>query len=63
MNPNNTLSNYIDGQWCVSTATEYLDVINPATAQLLAKVPLSPASEVNQAADAAAAAFITWRRT
>ncbi len=63
MNPNNTLSNYIDGQWCVSTATEYLDVINPATAQLLAKVPLSPASEVNQAAEAAAAAFITWRRT
>ncbi|BAY43801.1 methylmalonate-semialdehyde dehydrogenase [Scytonema sp. HK-05] len=58
-----TLSNYINGQWCTSSATEYLDVINPATTEVLAKVPLSPASEVNQAAQAAADAFVSWRRT
>ncbi|WP_341527059.1 CoA-acylating methylmalonate-semialdehyde dehydrogenase [Nostoc sp. UHCC 0302] len=63
MNAIPTLPNYINGQWCASSATEYLDVINPATAELLAQVPLSPASEVNQAAVAAAAAFVTWRRT
>ncbi len=57
------LHNYINGQWCASTATEYLEVINPATAEVLAKVPLSLASEVNQAAEAAAEAFVTWRRT
>ncbi|WP_017316515.1 CoA-acylating methylmalonate-semialdehyde dehydrogenase [Mastigocladopsis repens] len=63
MNATSTLSNYINGQWCTSTATEHLDVINPATAEVLAKVPLSPAIEVNQAAEAAAEAFVTWRRT
>lgn len=58
-----SLSNYINGQWCTSSATEYLDVINPATTEVLAKVPLSPASEVNQAVEAAAEAFVSWRRT
>ncbi|NMG08461.1 CoA-acylating methylmalonate-semialdehyde dehydrogenase [Brasilonema sp. UFV-L1] len=57
------LPNYINGQWCTSIATEYLDVLNPATAEILAKVPLSPASEVNQATEAAAEAFVSWRRT
>jgi malonate-semialdehyde dehydrogenase (acetylating) / methylmalonate-semialdehyde dehydrogenase len=63
MNAILTLPNYINGQWCASSATEYLEVINPATAEILAQVPLSPASEVNQATEAASAAFITWRRT
>ncbi|BAY65812.1 methylmalonate-semialdehyde dehydrogenase [Calothrix brevissima NIES-22] len=58
------LPNYINGQWCTSTnATEYLDVINPATTEILAQVPLSPATEVNQAVAAAVAAFAIWRRT
>ena len=63
MNATHTLPNYINGQWCASSATEYLDVINPATAEVLAQVPLSTATEVDQAAQAAAAAFVTWRRT
>jgi malonate-semialdehyde dehydrogenase (acetylating) / methylmalonate-semialdehyde dehydrogenase len=58
-----TLPNYINGQWRTSSAMEYLDVLNPATAEILIKVPLSPASEVNQAAEAAAEAFVSWRRT
>lgn len=56
------LQNYINGQWCASAATDYLDVVNPATCEVLAKVPLSPAHEVDDAAQAAAAAFQTWRR-
>ncbi len=63
MNATPTLPNYINGQWCASNATEHLDVINPATAEVLAQVPLSTATEVDRAAQAAAAAFITWRRT
>jgi malonate-semialdehyde dehydrogenase (acetylating)/methylmalonate-semialdehyde dehydrogenase len=63
MNAISSLPNYINGQWLTSNATEYLDVINPATAEILARVPLSPASEVNQAAQAAAEAFVGWRRT
>lgn len=59
----NSLPNYINGQWCASSATEHWEVINPATAQVLARVPLSTANEVNQAAQAAAEAFVSWRRT
>ncbi|WP_225938316.1 CoA-acylating methylmalonate-semialdehyde dehydrogenase [Leptothermofonsia sichuanensis] len=57
------LQNYIDGEWCASEATEFLDVVNPATTEVLAKVPLSTAGEVDRAAQAAAQAFVNWRRT
>lgn len=57
------LQNYIDGRWCYSSAGEYLDVVDPATAEVLAKVPLSAAEELNRAAEAAHAAFPNWRRT
>ncbi len=63
MSTTNALNNYINGQWRASGATEYLEVVNPATADILVKVPLSPASEVDQAAQAAAVAFVGWRRT
>ena len=57
------LSNYIDNTWRKSAADELLDVTNPATGEVLAQVPLSPAEEVHQAAAAAAAAGHEWRRT
>ncbi|VXD25892.1 Methylmalonate semialdehyde dehydrogenase (acylating) 1 [Planktothrix serta PCC 8927] len=57
------LRNYINGQWCSSEATETLDVINPATLEILAKVPLSPAAELNQVAEIAQQSFDSWRRT
>lgn len=60
---NQPLQNYINGDWQPSAASDYGAVINPATAQLLAQVPLSPAAEIDQAAQAAQAAFQTWRRT
>src|SRR5579863_6866552 len=55
--------NYINGQWQDSIADEWQDVANPATGELLARVPLSDASEVTRAIEAAAAAFPGWRRT
>lgn len=63
MGDNDRLYNYINNEWRESSATEYLDVTNPATAEVMARVPLSSASEVDQAAQAAAAAFPGWRRT
>ena len=57
------LRNYIDGVWRISDATEYRDVFDPATAEILAQTPLSPAGEVDDAAEAAARAFPAWRRT
>jgi len=56
------MHNYIEGQWRSSGATETLPVINPATGEELGRTPLSPAAEVDQAAQAAAAAFPAWRR-
>jgi malonate-semialdehyde dehydrogenase (acetylating)/methylmalonate-semialdehyde dehydrogenase len=57
------LQNYIDGAWQYSSATQALSVLNPASTEVLAEVPLSPAVEVHQAADTAARAYVGWRRT
>ncbi len=54
---------YIDGQWVESNAREWSEIVNPATGESLGKVPLSDASEVTRAIDAAAAAYPAWRRT
>jgi len=56
------LKNYIAGTWQASTAQDYLDVTNPATADVLAKVPLSPSSDLEQAVTAAQLALPNWRR-
>jgi malonate-semialdehyde dehydrogenase (acetylating)/methylmalonate-semialdehyde dehydrogenase len=56
------LLNYINGEWVPSNATEYFDVHNPATGEIIGQVPFSPDSEVDAAANAAAEAFKTWRR-
>lgn len=57
------LKNFINGNWCESAAVDFVEVHNPATAELLARTPLSPPAEVDQAARAAAEAFPSWRRT
>src|ERR1700693_2661683 len=61
--PITKLTNYINGQWTDSHAAEWRDVVNPATGELLASVPLADAAEVNMAVEAAARAFPEWRRT
>ena len=57
------LENFVDGTWRASRSVEALKVLNPASAQVLAEVPLSPAEEVGAAAVAAQKAFEDWRRT
>nr|QDA77030.1 acylating methylmalonate-semialdehyde dehydrogenase [Jahnella sp. MSr9139] len=58
-----TLENYIGGSWVRSSGTTLLDVKNPATGEVLAQVPLSTAGDVDQAVQAAKAAFPAWRAT
>src|SRR5574341_852031 len=58
-----TLLNYVGGQWQASSATERLPIRNPATAEVLATAPISPAQDVGTAVDAAKQALVTWRRT
>ena len=57
------LKNYYGGHWIASASREIFPVHNPATNEILAQGPLSPASEVDQAVQAASAAFDSWRRT
>jgi malonate-semialdehyde dehydrogenase (acetylating)/methylmalonate-semialdehyde dehydrogenase len=57
------LPNYIAGQWTESRTTEWQNVVNPATGETLAKVPISTAAEVDAAVEAGAAAYPEWRRT
>jgi malonate-semialdehyde dehydrogenase (acetylating)/methylmalonate-semialdehyde dehydrogenase len=61
--PANKLTHYINGQWTESHTSEWRDVVNPATGELLASVPLADAADVNRAVEAAATAFPEWRRT
>jgi len=58
-----TLNNYIGGEWRTPQSAETVPIINPATAEAIASMPLSPATEVDAAARAATQAFLSWRRT
>ena len=57
------VAHYIGGRWIQSTSSDWQDVINPATGEPLAKVPMAGANEVSAAIESAAAAFPEWRRT
>src|SRR5271168_5039851 len=57
------LQNYINGGWRHPSSTEFVDVTNPATMEVLARTPMSSSADVDAAVQAAAAAFPAWRRT
>ena len=57
------IPNYIGGEWRQSAARESQRVINPATQESLAELPLSTADDVAAGVEAAARAFPEWRRT
>jgi malonate-semialdehyde dehydrogenase (acetylating)/methylmalonate-semialdehyde dehydrogenase len=56
-----TLSNYVAGQWVEVPGRETLDVTNPASGEVLAHVPLSGRSELDNAVTAARQALPEWR--
>jgi len=55
--------NCVGGEWRRGGSTELFDVFNPATSEVLAKVPLAGKQDVDAAVAAAAAAYPAWRRT
>jgi len=55
------LDNYVGGQWTASSSSDALDVTNPATGEVLARVPLSSAADLDAAVQAARAALPEWR--
>jgi malonate-semialdehyde dehydrogenase (acetylating)/methylmalonate-semialdehyde dehydrogenase len=57
------LKNYINGEWVEAASSETMEVINPATSEVIAIVPLSSKEDVDQAVQAANVAFHTWKNT
>jgi len=57
------LENYVNGRWVDPENAGTLDVENPSTGAILARMPLSTAGELNKAVEAAAAAFPAWSAT
>ncbi|MCA0985247.1 CoA-acylating methylmalonate-semialdehyde dehydrogenase [Halobacillus yeomjeoni] len=55
------LKNFINGEWVESESSEQLEVPNPATGELLARVPISTKKDVDKAVKAAEAAFQSWK--
>lgn len=58
-----TVKLLINGQFVESKTSEWRDVVNPATQQVLARVPFATIDEINAAVASAKAAFKTWRFT
>jgi malonate-semialdehyde dehydrogenase (acetylating)/methylmalonate-semialdehyde dehydrogenase len=57
------IQNYVNGAWHKSSTTEFLNVTNPASGELIARTPISTKADVDAVVQAAAAAFPAWRRT
>ncbi len=61
--PTVDILNYVNGAWRKSSATEFVNVTNPASGELIARTPISTKADVDAVVQAAAAAFPAWRRT
>jgi malonate-semialdehyde dehydrogenase (acetylating) / methylmalonate-semialdehyde dehydrogenase len=56
------LANFINGAWLSANGVVYQEVINPATQEVLSRVPMSDQQAVVVAAETAQEAFLKWRR-
>lgn len=57
------LKNYINGEWVDASSSTTLEVPNPATNEILVRVPISSKEDVDRAVTAANEAFQTWKKT
>ena len=51
---------YVDGQWVSGNSRKWIEVLNPFTMQVFARVPRGDAADVDRAAQAASRAFPAW---
>lgn len=58
-----TVQMYIDGQFVESKATEFTDVHDPATNELLYRTPKCTKEEMERAVESAKNAYQKWRNT
>jgi len=52
----------INGEKVRSTTDTWLDVLNPATQEVVARVPVATKEEIDAAVSSAAEAFKTWSK-
>ncbi|YCH20888.1 CoA-acylating methylmalonate-semialdehyde dehydrogenase [Pseudomonas sp. D1-3] len=58
-----TVKLLINGEFVESRTQQWRDVVNPATQEVLARVPLATGEEIDAAVASASQAFKTWRKT
>ena len=56
------LKNFVNGQFVTPVGTDLLDIVNPATGEVVAQAPISTPDDVDAAMQAARAAFKPWSR-
>ena len=54
---------YIDGEWIDSLGKGSIDVINPATEEIIGRVPVGSTKDVDKAVVAAKSAFDSWSKS
>ena len=57
------LTHLIAGKSAASSTADYGDVFNPSTGEVIARVPMGGAADVDAAVQAAAKAFVSWGNT
>lgn len=53
---------WINGEWVSSLSGQTFEVVNPATEEVIARVPRGNAADIDRAVQAALAAFEDWKR-
>ncbi|KAK9809294.1 hypothetical protein WJX73_002021 [Symbiochloris irregularis] len=53
----------INGEFRESQASQWVDVTNPATQEVISRIPETTAAEFDEAIQSAADAFLSWKRT
>lgn len=59
----NELKHYINGEWIESTGSETLEVINPATEEVMGKISVGTREDLDKAVEAAQAALPSFSQT
>lgn len=58
-----TVKLLINGKFVESKTQNWKDVVNPATQEVVARVPFATTAELNEAIAAASEAYKTWKNT
>jgi malonate-semialdehyde dehydrogenase (acetylating) / methylmalonate-semialdehyde dehydrogenase len=59
----NSVPNLVGGEWITPSPSDWRELVNPATGDVLGRVPMSGSAEVADAVRAAKDAFPKWRAT